>query len=872
MKLIKAHIINFGKLHDLKINFNDGLNSYIHENGWGKTTLSIFIKAMLYGLEYTSSKDPEKNEKLKYFPWQGGVYGGNLTFSCSGKEYTVSRTFGLKKNEDTFELRNEKTNKISSDFTSELGNQIFGVNRETFSRSIHIVLSETPEGSADICAGLNNLIEAGDISNFDIACKNIDDRASLLKAKRGKTGEIYQIAQIIDHHRNFISEIEAKILQNEEYERKIKDINSYITGLKASQQELTEQISLNAKYESKIRYEQLKKDLHSAEKLKEELLEFFCGNIPDENIIKKIDSILNDLITVESNIKNFSLFQSEKDKYEILKNYFAADIPSKNQIENCLKIDNEYKLFKQIVGEKKLSPNEMEQFSVLRQRFENSNISESIITDCLNSVVEVQNKKTEIAQLKSELQAKQEHLNEEKRIKPKNIKRILFFSLASVAFIAGIVVFFLKFNIIIQISCLFSLLLFFVLGIFSKNKLTDFSDLVKDISDLQEKIKKIEFENDKKENEQKSFVFRFGESNISEIAAINKIGVDFKLYSTFLEKSKNYEMWLKNQPKTFKDYENELKVFCKRFCKSDDISNIPSEIQILNEKLSCLNELEQKINSDSMNNQLRAEKIEKLSMILSQYKTEKTFDFALQVQEVHNKINDIKNAESLISANKKRLLDFENSSEHDIKSFDTLNKPAKNVDELHEKLNEISEQITSKNALVSTYQKIINDNLTYTERKNDIETELDRFSMQKKEKESEYSILQKTLEMLAKAKENLDANYGDPIKVGFSKYVKMLGGNLNLIIDTDLKVYIEESGKRYESEFLSGGYKDLVNFCSRMALIDALFVEEKPPVIIDDPFVNLDDDKLEKAISFIKILSKEKQILYFACHKSRNVL
>ena len=53
MELIKAHIINFGKFSNFEVDFKKGLNSFIHKNGWGKTTLSVFIKAMFYGMEYT---------------------------------------------------------------------------------------------------------------------------------------------------------------------------------------------------------------------------------------------------------------------------------------------------------------------------------------------------------------------------------------------------------------------------------------------------------------------------------------------------------------------------------------------------------------------------------------------------------------------------------------------------------------------------------------------------------------------------------------------------------------------------------------------------------------------------------------------------
>ena len=56
MKLIACHINNFGKLSDLNINFNDGVNVINQPNGWGKSTLAAFLKAMLYGFD--TKKEP----------------------------------------------------------------------------------------------------------------------------------------------------------------------------------------------------------------------------------------------------------------------------------------------------------------------------------------------------------------------------------------------------------------------------------------------------------------------------------------------------------------------------------------------------------------------------------------------------------------------------------------------------------------------------------------------------------------------------------------------------------------------------------------------------------------------------------------------
>ena len=50
MIIKKMHIENFGKLKDFTLDLNSGLNEIYNQNGFGKTTLSIFIKSMFYGM------------------------------------------------------------------------------------------------------------------------------------------------------------------------------------------------------------------------------------------------------------------------------------------------------------------------------------------------------------------------------------------------------------------------------------------------------------------------------------------------------------------------------------------------------------------------------------------------------------------------------------------------------------------------------------------------------------------------------------------------------------------------------------------------------------------------------------------------------
>ena len=114
MRLSKLHIINFGKLNDFTYDFNDGLNSFLFENGWGKTTLSNFILVMLYGFN-GNGRTVSTNLRKKYLPWNGGTFGGSLEFNHNGKTYLIERTFGSQSNSDTFTLYDLSTNNVSND-------------------------------------------------------------------------------------------------------------------------------------------------------------------------------------------------------------------------------------------------------------------------------------------------------------------------------------------------------------------------------------------------------------------------------------------------------------------------------------------------------------------------------------------------------------------------------------------------------------------------------------------------------------------------------------------------------------------------------------------------------------------------------------
>ena len=54
-----------------------------------------------------------------------------------------------------------------------------------------------------------------------------------------------------------------------------------------------------------------------------------------------------------------------------------------------------------------------------------------------------------------------------------------------------------------------------------------------------------------------------------------------------------------------------------------------------------------------------------------------------------------------------------------------------------------------------------------------------------------------------------------------------------------------------------------------ISLCRAMYEEDPPFLLLDDPFANLDDDRLKAATGLLKELADTFQIFYFVCHSSR---
>ncbi|MEE0955472.1 MAG: hypothetical protein U0L49_06590 [Eubacterium sp.] len=196
MILLHCSVENFGLLHEYELDLDRGFNSFLMDNGQGKSTIVSFIRAMFYGLEGDRRKSIIDSDRKRYSPWQGGRFGGSLTFSYRGTAYRIERFFGLRKAEDTFSLTNAATGRSDSSFSEEIGQELFGMDAESFTNTILIGRQSLAiHITSDMHALLGPLggspSEPADLRNYRQADRSLHEALNRLSPDR-KTGLLYK--------------------------------------------------------------------------------------------------------------------------------------------------------------------------------------------------------------------------------------------------------------------------------------------------------------------------------------------------------------------------------------------------------------------------------------------------------------------------------------------------------------------------------------------------------------------------------------------------------------------------------------------------------------------------------------------------------
>ena len=92
MIIRELNVVSFGKHYEKRIELGDGVNIFYGENESGKSTLTAFIHAMMYGVEKKRGKPAQDSIYGKYQPVKEG-WSGSMKFEHDGRIYEIFRTF-----------------------------------------------------------------------------------------------------------------------------------------------------------------------------------------------------------------------------------------------------------------------------------------------------------------------------------------------------------------------------------------------------------------------------------------------------------------------------------------------------------------------------------------------------------------------------------------------------------------------------------------------------------------------------------------------------------------------------------------------------------------------------------------------------------
>lgn len=797
MLLKRCFVQGFGKLQDFTYEFTEGLNIICAENGWGKSTFAAFLRAMFYGLPQAGSRTKlEEAERRRYRPWNGGVMGGSLVFEVDGKEYKVERTFGKKEAEDTFRLIDLSTNLDSTAFSPELGKELFGLDKEAYSRSTYLPQNKVSDGGMNdsIRKKLGRMAEGEeDGGNFDKAYESLEElrKKYIPDRQKDEKGYVAELTRSLSDAQARLEACRRKEESAKPWREKEQKAMAERKALEAALSGCRERLEAAAGYEAlaakKQHYTELCANTEGLRVKRESTEGLFAAGVPELSELRRCRQDAEEAAELAGELRSYRLGAAEQSDLEVLRQRFVNGVPEEEEIQACIRLEGETK----------------EELLRTEQLWRGA---------------------------------------EEKGNRTKKLRK----------------------------RCMGLAVLFFVLAV----GFGLFAFCRKGETKTRASQAAMEQENVQKENSPAANKAMLGLSGAFGLASL-------VLLITGIGKKKEEEEAARQQATYSKDLKclqanrERGKELLARYGEPHS-TDVTGDLYRLSEEARRYGVLSEK--------RSRFEQCTKQQAALLQHCTELLTRYGMETEDVGGNLHILENrtrdflriSEEFADAVKKRE-QFEQETPPE--SFYGLTVPEISFAQLQRREQELLVRI----AAVSEEEKDCRRRAEAFEEEAEACGELEEVCAETAErleaKKREHFFITETIKCLRTAKEQFSSRYLRGLTTGFETYMSLLGeedlkkstdgyfGGVRT--DVNLNVQVTAYGEEKELGYFSTGVRDFIGLCMRFALVDALFAEEQPFLVLDDPFVNLDKEKLNRAVRFLKEAAKRYQILYLVCHESR---
>ena len=804
MKFLECNIEGFGGLQSFRYTFGEGLNTIIADNGYGKTTLTVFIKCMLYGMEDTKRTALSENDRKHYMPWNGGRCGGSLSLEIDGVRYRIERSFDRKGSQDSFALYNLNTGKLSSDFSENIGEEALGIDRDGFERTIFLSernLSGKNENKS-ISAKLSDLVGCdGDLGGMDAAMRRLDEARKYYK----KTGS-----------RGYTEELKSSIAECEATVASLERARGETLLLEERLSALTEEI------------DSLQKDRAAS-----------------RESLDKMKALKSKSALCDQYSRGVARLNEERAELVALSRFFGDTPPTLEEI-----VAASYKLRDAIETERAAATlGESKEYSALAEKYEGKTdlIEVERISSLLGSLEEKRAATEKAAPTPPEAPGcfderlpTSEELERARAIARRSSK--LWTAFGMIALLSAIPLLFLL-PIASAVLLAAGVILLFVSATSSVGRRRAISRLLGDmkVTDLQ----------------------HGGEL----ISYIDYLLAKHREYSEALSQYRTEKEQYEALVGEVESLCGVIEEFASRFeCEgcvtlSEKIGVIKQEFlryyTLLIGRESTATDRRVALNQAREDRRLAEEFLSRFPPL-----GENPFD---KLREMLTKYN------YLISS-----VAVKESECKEIKSRYGIEDTCEVFDEVEAMRLEsecarleglITDRISERSALES---RIAIANEDY-DRIYELRERSAMLNERLREAETSLAVIVGARQYLTAAMENMTARYLGKARGSFENYRKMIEGEVEreFTLDTSFSLSVTEVGGTHQSEAYSRGTRDLYALATRLALSDALYETEPPPLILDDPFSSFDERRLSLALGVIKRIAGSRQIIYLTCHNSR---
>lgn len=826
MKICSLSIENFGKLHRYDLTLQGGLNTLCQENGWGKTTLAAFLKAMFYGLPKSGKKDLDENDYKRFTPWQGGPFGGTMEFTCQKGRFRVERTFG---DAESFALYDTASGLASSAFSENLGEELFGIDADGFDRSVFLSTRTLRQNQSNdtLHAKLTGIDEVHDMANYEIAISALEERAKEYK-KRGEGGKINEIEGKIRATKESLESARQKLADQETLEKELADVRLQLAELDAKEK--------NAK-ETAVRAaqaEEIRRLQSGAAALKQKLTvleKSFDGKLPSKEGLDNAHMQLRHLERERAAAENLGLTREEEEELVALSAKFAAGAPKPADLEAQFAVAADLR----------------EKAAWIRRE-----------TQTQRQLAE--NAGQTLAKLPSteELEKVDRLLSREATPQKQPLAMLLF--ILSLSFgLLGIVLMIsgawkpmlplLITGGICMVLCVAGIIAAVCIRLFAPAR----------------KSGPAQAEIDR-------FFARYGiPAGLDPHAVLARFAEQTDQAEAARKSANSRLAALAREEEECAAKATELRAFLAAYEMTDTDPEVG--LRRLSDLARDWERLWKKQKNAVQGAEQKKETIAELSKQLNAF-----FARCLILDDGDDEETKLKKMEDLVSGIhalrdelSRREAELQDACKNagwtpdDKEELPTL--AALNLEEEARK--------TTRAALAEKESRIaatLNRLISETEMIPEWEENLIRLNDELKDLRNRHRLLLLTRDYLKQAHDDLTTRYLAPARESFNRYLAALSGSQvpKATLAADFSVTVLDAGKSRPMESYSRGWRDLLIFCVRLAMIDALYADgEAPFLLLDDPFANLDEERLDAAKTLLATLAEKYQILHLVCHPGR---